>query len=80
MTQEKNVKQKNEVNKRQKTGLRQAGLIVLVILIVLLFLEFAVASVNIPGVIILIFAGIEAAIILWEYMHVSRFFRQDDRW
>lgn len=73
------MKRKNKVNKGQKSGLRQAGLIVLVILIVLLFLEFALASVDVPGVIILIFAGMEAAIILWEYMHVSRIFGQDDR-
>lgn len=71
------MEQRERGNQEQKHGLRQAGLIVFVILIVLLFLEYAVASVDVPDIILLIFAGMEAAIILWEYMHVSRFFEQE---
>lgn len=62
-------------NQPQKSVVKQTGLIVFVILIVLLILEFAVASIDVPDLLILIFAVLEAGIVLWEYMHVSRFFQ-----
>jgi heme/copper-type cytochrome/quinol oxidase subunit 4 len=60
----------DEKNKKQNTF----GLIVLLILIGLLLLEFLVANIDIPNWIIIVFGFLQAGIILWNYMHLGRFF------
>jgi protein-S-isoprenylcysteine O-methyltransferase Ste14 len=50
------------------------GLVVLLILVALLVIEFLVASIDLPDWIIYLFGFLQAGIILWNYMHVDRFF------
>lgn len=50
------------------------GLIVLLVLVTLLVIEFQVASIDVPDWIIYVFVIMQAGIILWNYMHVDRFF------
>jgi heme/copper-type cytochrome/quinol oxidase subunit 4 len=52
------------------------GLIVLLILVALLIIEFLVASINVPDWIIYVFGILQAGIILWNYMHLDRFFME----
>ena len=50
------------------------SLIVLLVLVALLVIEFMVASIDVTDWIIYVFGFLQAGIILWNYMHVDRFF------
>lgn len=52
---------------------RRVGLIVFIILIGLLIAEFLVAGISVPPAVIIFFGALQALIVLWEYMHLSRF-------
>ena len=59
------------------THARRIGFIVFIILIVLLILEFLVAQLTVPRWLIILFGAAQAAVILWEYMHISRLVREN---
>ncbi len=56
---------------------RRIGLAVFIVLIFLLALEFLVAQYSVPRWLIILFGVLQASLILWEYMHLSRFLRDE---
>ncbi|GEM_PF-5882446 len=61
---------------QRKTPYR-LGVVILLVLITLLVTEFAISGFNVPPWAIYIFGFIQAGIIIHEYMHVSRLFKDD---
>jgi heme/copper-type cytochrome/quinol oxidase subunit 4 len=70
--EERTMNQKSNTSDTKRS--KPAGLIILLILITLLIMEFAVASIDVANWIIYAFAFLQAGIIIWEYMHLSRLF------
>ncbi len=56
---------------------RRIGLAVLIVLLILLAVEFVVAQYSVPRWLIVLFGALQALLILWEYMHLSRFVREE---
>ena len=56
---------------------RRIGLAVFIVLIFLLAMEFLVAQYSVPRWLIVLFGALQALLILWEYMHLSRFIRDE---
>ncbi|KAA3644049.1 MAG: hypothetical protein DWQ07_18205 [Chloroflexi bacterium] len=61
----------------ESNAAQRIGLLVFITLIVLLTLEFIVAQITVPRWLIFVFAAIQAGIVVWEYMHLSRLFQRD---
>ena len=61
----------------ESSAAQRIGLLVFITLIVLLTLEFIVAQITVPRWLIFVFAAIQAGIVMWEYMHLSRLFQPD---
>jgi len=57
-------------------GLNWVSLFILTALVILLALEFITAQISVPRSLILVFAFLQTAIILYEYMHVNRLFKR----
>ena len=55
---------------------RRIGLAVFIVLIFLLAVEFLVAQYSASRWLIILFGVLQASLILWEYMHLSRFVRE----
>lgn len=65
--------------KNQKMSAYRWGVIIFLFLLLLLMTEVTVSNVNAPGWMILIFGILQASLIIWEYMHVSRLFKRSER-
>jgi cytochrome c oxidase subunit IV len=60
-------------------GVNWISLFILAVLVILLALEFITAQFRVPRPLILVFAFMQAGIILYEYMHVKRLFKRGEK-